>query len=77
LFSVVRHVPYAGYTLWRTGYALASGGPLWAAAVSAFFLYDFCSRSVPILDSYMSKKYGERWEKVKRDVPYALIPGIW
>jgi len=77
VFSVVRHASYTGYTLWRAGYALASGGPLWGAAVAAFFVWDFGTRAIPELDRYMGEKYGEQWAKVKREVPYALIPGIW
>ena len=76
LFSVVRHASYLGYTLWRAGYALSSGGPLWGATVASFFLYDFATRAIPVMDNYMSGKYGEQWAKTKRDVPYALIPGI-
>lgn len=77
LFSLVRHASYLGYSVWRGGYALACGGPLWGATVASFFLWDFAHRAIPILDDYMAKKYGEQWAKVKRDVPYALIPGIW
>ncbi|KAK4947377.1 hypothetical protein LTR10_013745 [Elasticomyces elasticus] len=77
LFSVVRHASYLGYTMWRTGYATASGGPVLGAAVAAFFISTFANRSVPALDNYMSKKYGEQWARVKRNVPYALIPGVW
>lgn len=77
LFSVVRHASYTGYTLWRAGYAMASGGPLWGATVAAFFTWDFATRAVPLLDQYMSNRYGEQWARMKRDVPYALIPGVW
>ena len=77
LFSVVRHASYLGYTLWRAGYALASGGPILGAAVASFFIYDFASRAVPVMDDYMTKRYGEQWAKTKQQVPYALIPGLW
>ncbi|EHY61325.1 hypothetical protein HRR83_009022 [Exophiala dermatitidis] len=77
IFSVVRHASYLGYSLWRGGYAMACGGPLWGAAVMSFFLWDFANRAIPILDEYMANKYGEQWMKMKRDVPYALIPGVW
>ncbi|KIV87089.1 hypothetical protein PV11_02659 [Exophiala sideris] len=77
LFSVVRHASYLGYTMWRTGYATASGGPVLGAAVAAFFISTFANRSIPALDNYMSKKYVEQWARVKRNVPYALIPGVW
>lgn len=77
LFSVVRHASYLGYTLWRAGYALSTGGPILGVAVASFFAYDFVTRAVPVMDTYMTQKYGEQWAKTKRDVPYALIPGIW
>lgn len=77
LFSVVRHASYFGYTLWRAGYALSSGGPLLGALVASFFISDFATRAIPVMDDYMTRKYGEQWAKTKRDVPYALIPGIW
>ncbi|KAK5258127.1 hypothetical protein LTR40_008520, partial [Exophiala xenobiotica] len=77
LFSVVRHAPYSGYTLWRTGYATAAGGPVWGALTATWFIYQFVNSSVPMLDKYMSKRYGEQWAQVKRKVPYALIPGVW
>ncbi|OAP57853.1 hypothetical protein AYL99_08591 [Fonsecaea erecta] len=77
LFSVVRHVSYLGYSMWRAGYALAAGGPLWGVFIGGWFLWDFGTRAIPVLDEYMASKYGEQWAKVKRDVPYALIPGVW
>ncbi|KAL6243966.1 hypothetical protein RBB50_008835 [Rhinocladiella similis] len=77
LFGVVRHAPYAAYTLWRTGYAVAAGGPVWGALAAAWFLYQFANRSVPLLDKYMIERYGEQWAQIKKMVPYALIPGVW
>jgi protein-S-isoprenylcysteine O-methyltransferase Ste14 len=77
LFSIARHISYTGYSLWRAGFATAAGGPLWGLFVLAFFLRDFATRAVPVLDTYMAQKYGEQWASVKQKVPYALIPGIW
>ena len=37
LFGLSRHINYFGYTMWRSGYALAAGGWVWGAAVAAFF----------------------------------------
>ncbi|KAK5044999.1 hypothetical protein LTR84_010147 [Exophiala bonariae] len=70
LYSVVRNVSYFGYTLWRTGYALGAGG-------ASFFIYDFATRAIPVMDSYMTQKHGKQWAQTKQEVPYALIPGIW
>ena len=56
LFGLARNINYGGYTLWRTGFAMASAGPKWAAVIGAWFFYDFASRGIPILDKYCSKK---------------------
>lgn len=77
LFSLARHINYGGYTLWRGGYALAAGGPVWAALMTTFFAYDFVTRGVPVLDQYCSKRYGQLWLKFKEQVPYRLLPGIY
>ncbi|KAI9801519.1 MAG: hypothetical protein M1833_002751 [Piccolia ochrophora] len=77
LFGWARHINYAGYTLWRGGYALAAGGPFWGAAVMAFFAFDFHTRGIPALDQYCRKRYGDAWTEVKRKVPFVMIPGIW
>ncbi|RMY68656.1 hypothetical protein D0864_11293 [Hortaea werneckii] len=37
LFGLSRHVNYLGYTMWRTGYAMAAGGWTWGATVAAIF----------------------------------------
>ncbi|KAI8717063.1 S5A-REDUCTASE domain-containing protein [Fusarium sp. LHS14.1] len=77
LFSLARHVNYGGYTIWRSAYALASGGWAWGIAVFAFFFYDFAARGVPVLDAYLSGRYKEQWKAIKARVPYRLIPGIY
>ncbi|KAF7502970.1 hypothetical protein GJ744_004757 [Endocarpon pusillum] len=77
LFALARSVNYGAYTTWRTGFALAAGGPVWAALVAAFFLRDFASRAVPTMEEYCSKRYGAQWEEVKRKVPYKLIPWVY
>jgi protein-S-isoprenylcysteine O-methyltransferase Ste14 len=56
LWSLSRHINYAGYTLWRTGFALASGGYVWGAITAGFFAGDFLSRAVPALDSYCAER---------------------
>jgi len=66
-----------GYSAWRAGYAMASGGPVWAIVIGGMFIRNFSTRAVPEMDEYMVEIYGEQWAKVKRGVPYALIPGIW
>lgn len=39
LFGLSRHVNYLGYTMWRSGYALAAGGWTWGAVVASIFTY--------------------------------------
>lgn len=77
LWSIVRHANYLGYSCWRAGFALANGGWTFGIGTASFFLYDFASRGIPVLDQYCSEKYGEQWAEFKRNTPYALIPGIW
>ena len=76
LFGVVRHPNYLGYMLWRGSFALAAGGWAWGALVASSFWYDFNNRSIPVLDEYCTKRYGEQWQAVKRKVPYAFFPGV-
>lgn len=77
LFSFARHINYFGYMIWRSSFAAAAGGAAWGALVAAFFAYDFCNRSIPVLDYYFTRKYGVKWEEVKKKVPYAFAPGIY
>lgn len=74
LWAKARHVNYAGYTLWRTGYALAAGGWIAGAVVAAWHGWVFAKRSIGLMDDYMTSKYKEKWEKYKKDVPWKLVP---
>jgi protein-S-isoprenylcysteine O-methyltransferase Ste14 len=56
LFRFARHINYAGYTLWRAGYALAAGGWTWGAIVGAFFSYNFISEGIPELNKYCHER---------------------
>ena len=77
LWSVARHVNYAGYALWRTGFALASGGWIPAALIMALQANQLLTSGVGNLDVYMTARYGEQWERYKRDVPWKMFPGIF
>ncbi|KAL7966845.1 hypothetical protein HDV63DRAFT_384114 [Trichoderma sp. SZMC 28014] len=77
LFSLATHINYGAYTVWRAFYAFTSGGSLWGFAVGLFFFYDFAHRGVPVLDEYLSQRYGSQWTTIKARVPYKLIPGIY
>jgi len=56
LFSLASHINYGGFTAWRTGYAMASGGWAFAALSSAWFIYDFSARAIPSLEAYCEQK---------------------
>ncbi|KAK4188269.1 putative membrane protein [Podospora australis] len=77
LWGWARHINYGGYTLWRAGYGLASGG--WAAgiALGAWQVYHFLSHSIGRMDEYMVKKYTSQWEDYKRRVKWLLFPGVY
>ncbi|VUC30824.1 unnamed protein product [Clonostachys rosea] len=77
LFSLARHINYGGYTIWRAMYALYCGGWPWGLTVFSFFFYDFATRGVPVLDIYLTERYGEQWKDIKLRVPYRLIPGVY
>ncbi|KAK0721604.1 hypothetical protein B0T26DRAFT_188555 [Lasiosphaeria miniovina] len=77
LWGAARHINYGGYTLWRTGFALAAGGWTAGLGVAAWHLWTFAARSIVVLDEYMAGRYGGQWDKYKTDVPYVLFPGIY
>nr|POE65612.1 hypothetical protein CFP56_58718 [Quercus suber] len=72
LFGLSRHINYFGYTLWRTGYALAAGGWVWAAVVGSYFTYDFTQRAVPLLQDYLEKRYGEQYKQYETAVCHPI-----
>lgn len=67
LFSLSRHINYFGYTVWRSGYALAAGGWLWGATTAAFFTYDFTQRGIPVLQHYLEEKVSSTLRQASRD----------
>ncbi|PYH53322.1 NAD(P)-binding protein [Aspergillus niger CBS 101883] len=56
LFSLATNINYGGYTIWRAGYALVTGGLPLAAMNFSFFFYDFAARGVPVLDAYLTDR---------------------
>ena len=56
MFGWARNINYGGYLLWRTGFALAAGGPVSALIVGAFFYQNFVTSSIPELDDYCQKR---------------------
>lgn len=77
LFKLAMHINYGAYSIMRAGYALAAGGWVWSSIIAGYFLGDFASRGVPILDEYCTKRYGASWVEFKKKVPYKLIPAIY
>lgn len=63
LWKFSRHINYAAFTIWRTGFAIASGGWIWGAVTGAIFSYDFFSRAIPSLESYCSEKVSLVYEE--------------
>lgn len=59
LFSWARNINYGGHTLWKSGFAIVSGGWIWAAIIGATYFYDFATRGVPVLDQYCQKRVGQ------------------
>lgn len=56
LFSWARNINYGGHTLWKSGFAMVSGGWIWALVIGGTYFYDFASRGVPVLDQYCHKR---------------------
>ena len=77
LFGFARHINYTGYTLWRSGFALAAGGWVWGTITGGLFLFLFANRAIPELDGYCSQRYADMWKDYKAKVPYKLIPYIY
>lgn len=56
LFGLARHINYGSWMLWRTSYALVSGGLVWSIICAAFFGRTFVVENVPVLSEYCEKK---------------------
>lgn len=77
LWAWARHINYGGYALWRGAYSFAASGWIGGLAVGAFQASDFINRAIPVLDTYCTERYGEQWVSFKKDVRWALLPGIY
>lgn len=56
LFSLATNINYGGYTVWRAGYALVTGGLPLAVVTFWLFFSDFVNRGVPVLDEYLTSR---------------------
>jgi len=77
LWAISRHINYAGWMIWRTGFAIAAAGWGWGIFTVALTGMIFSQGSIPALDAYCSKTYGAEWEEFKRKTPYKLIPYVY
>lgn len=77
LWSWARHINYGGHTLWRTGYALASGGWVAGGVMALLQAWSFAQSGIVSLDYYMSRRYLDQWGRYKEDVQWKLLPGIY
>lgn len=72
LWSLARHINYGAFTVWRAGYAIASGGWTWGLVTGAFFFYDFVTRGVPVLDEYCTKRVSYEFSACHQSVNISL-----
>jgi protein-S-isoprenylcysteine O-methyltransferase Ste14 len=77
LWTLARHINYGGYAIWRGGYALASWSWFGGLVIGLWMVVSFLTASVPSLDAYCSKRYGQQWVQFKEEVPWVLLPGIY
>jgi len=75
-FGIVRHPMFFGYSLWRTGVALATGSLVNGICQLVFQIAYFVFGAIPNLDQHMGQRYKEKWDNYKRQVPYSLIPYV-
>lgn len=61
LFSLATHINYGGYTLWRSGYAIAAAGLPWGLLLAALSVYVFTTRAIPSLDDYCTRTVGVKF----------------
>ncbi|KAJ3146446.1 hypothetical protein HDU86_008498 [Geranomyces michiganensis] len=76
LWRWARHVNYAGFLIWRSGYAAITGNS-YAFWNPGLHLCHFAVSAIPLLERYQELKYGEEWARYKRQTPYKLLPYVW
>lgn len=77
MWAWARHINYTGHALWRTGYALASGGWIVGAVSASVHAWFFARNGIVSLDYYMSRKYKDQWGRYKEDVRWKMLPGVF
>jgi protein-S-isoprenylcysteine O-methyltransferase Ste14 len=73
LFRYAMHINYFGDEVLFTGYALITGSP-WALIVPALMAAGFLFINVPMLDTYLKKRYGADFDdysrRTKKFIPF-------
>jgi protein-S-isoprenylcysteine O-methyltransferase Ste14 len=67
LWGVVRHANYAGYALWRTGFAVAAGGWPWGAIVAVVTLGEFSCMETRWLEEQLQEQVSGRLMAFRRE----------
>lgn len=77
LWGLCRHPNYAANIVFGFGYGLMAGGPVYSLATGGMYLSNLALNATPGHEDYCAKKYGDEWEKYKKQVPWKLFPGIY
>lgn len=77
LWGVVRHPNFAMNVVYGAAYGFATGGPVFALLPVAMYLGNFTTNAIPPKEVYLKEKYGEQWEKYRRDIRWKLCPGVY
>ncbi|KAJ3171526.1 hypothetical protein HDU88_007606 [Geranomyces variabilis] len=76
LWRWCRHPNYAGFLVWRTGYAAMTEN-MWAFWNPGLHLCQFAVSAIPVLERFQQLKYTDDWARYTRATPYKLIPYVW
>ncbi|KAJ4407694.1 hypothetical protein N0V91_003664 [Didymella pomorum] len=76
-WGIVRHPNFSMNVVYGAAYGFATGGPLFALFPIAMYLGNFTTNAIPPKEVYLAEKYGEQWEKYRRDVKWKLCPGVY
>ncbi|KAF2690080.1 hypothetical protein K458DRAFT_399463 [Lentithecium fluviatile CBS 122367] len=77
LWGLCRHPNFACNVIYGTAYGFAAGGPIYAMMTGGMYLSNFTLNAIPPKEEYLAKKYGEGWEKYKKEVRWKMFPGIY
>ncbi|SMO34178.1 DUF1295 domain-containing protein [Melghirimyces algeriensis] len=75
LFRYSMHINYFGDVVWAIGFALLTHNP-WAFLIPFIMLLSFIFFHIPVLDRYLSKRYGKQFEEYAQRT-HKLIPFIY